>query len=116
MKACKRKQFVMFLLQPDMWDEYKRRHDELWPAMWDMLKKHGVKTFTISNIPGTVTLVAYMEHESDELLAASAKTPINQEWWAFMADIMETEDDNTPVSVTLWEGFHFCPEEEEIAA
>ena len=33
--------------------------------------------------------------------------PIVQKWWAYMADIMETNADNSPVSVELQELFYF---------
>ena len=29
------------------------------------------------------------------------ENPVVQKWWAFMADIMETNPDNSPVSVLL---------------
>jgi L-rhamnose mutarotase len=32
--------------------------------------------------------------------------PIVQKWWAYMADIMETNADNSPVSVELEELFY----------
>jgi L-rhamnose mutarotase len=32
--------------------------------------------------------------------------PIIQKWWAYMADIMETNPDNSPVSIPLKEVFH----------
>jgi L-rhamnose mutarotase len=32
--------------------------------------------------------------------------PIVQKWWAYMADIMETNPDNSPVSIPLPECFY----------
>ena len=37
---------------------------------------------------------------------AGADTAINRKWWDFMADIMETNEDNPPVSVDLPVLFH----------
>jgi L-rhamnose mutarotase len=34
------------------------------------------------------------------------KNPIVQKWWAYMADIMETNPDNSPVSESLNELFY----------
>jgi L-rhamnose mutarotase len=31
---------------------------------------------------------------------------ITQKWWAYMADIMETNPDNSPVTIPIKEVFH----------
>ena len=36
----------------------------------------------------------------------SAQTQICRKWWDYMADIMETNEDNSPVSVDLQRVFH----------
>ena len=46
------------------------------------------------------------EIEDEELWAKGADTTINRKWWDFMADIMETNTDNSPVSVNLKNVFH----------
>ena len=46
-------------------------------------------------------LYGYIEVEDEERWAMSADTEINRKWWDFMADIMETNPDNSPVSVDL---------------
>ena len=51
-------------------------------------------------------LYGYLEVEDEELWAKSADTPINRKWWDYMADIMETNADNSPVSVDLTPVFH----------
>lgn len=47
-----------------------------------------------------------MEAEYEKRHNESADTAINRKWWDFMADIMETNPDNSPVSVDLQEVFH----------
>ncbi|WP_315817819.1 L-rhamnose mutarotase [Paraflavitalea speifideaquila] len=32
--------------------------------------------------------------------------PVMQRWWAYMKDIMETNDDNSPISIPLKEVFY----------
>ena len=49
---------------------------------------------------------AYIEIEDEELWSRSADTEINRKWWDFMADIMETNPDNSPVSIDLKPVFH----------
>jgi L-rhamnose mutarotase len=34
------------------------------------------------------------------------QTEIVQKWWAYMADIMDTDPDNSPISIPLEEVFH----------
>ena len=48
----------------------------------------------------------YTEIEDEELWAKGADTAINRKWWDFMADIMETNPDNSPVSEDLHLVFH----------
>ena len=101
-------------LYPGMEEEYERRHNELWPEMIDMIHAHGGRNYTIALDPDTLTLFGYIEIDDPELegleatgaLGAGADTAINRKWWDFMADIMETNEDNSPVSVDLPVLFH----------
>ena len=52
------------------------------------------------------TLFGYIEIDDPERRAAGADTAINRKWWDFMADIMETNEDNSPVSMDLPVLFH----------
>ena len=93
-------------LYPGMEAEYQRRHDELWPEMKDMIHNFGGKNYTIFLDRETNTLFGYIEIESEEKWAKSAETAICQKWWAYMADIMDTNPDNSPVSIDLTKVFH----------
>ena len=50
-------------IRPGMQEEYKRRHDEIWPEMLALLKEAGIRNYTIwrprltvrSWIDGTIT-------------------------------------------------------------
>ena len=100
-----RKGFKMFLY-PGMAREYARRHNELWPEMREMIHEYGGHHYSIYLDEETNMLYGYLEVEDEELWAKSADTPINRKWWDFMADIMETNEDNSPVSVDLTPVFH----------
>ena len=54
----------------------------------------------------TDTLFGYLEVEDEELWAKSANDPVCRKWWDYMADVMDTNDDNSPVSIDLKEVFH----------
>lgn len=100
-----RKGFKM-KLYPGMKEEYTKRHNELWDEMKDCIHSHGGKNYSIYLDEETDTLFGYIEIESEELWAKTAETEINRKWWDFMADIMETNPDNSPVSVDLTPVFH----------
>lgn len=93
-------------LYPGQEAEYEKRHNELWPEMQDMIYEHGGKNYTIFLDRETLTLFGYIEIEDEELWAKGADTAINRKWWDFMADIMETNPDNSPVSIDLKTVFH----------
>ena len=93
-------------LYPGMQEEYTKRHNELWDEMKDMIHEHGGKNYSIFLDTETDTLFGYIEIEDEAKWAAGADTAINRKWWDFMADIMETNPDNSPVSVDLIPVFH----------
>ena len=86
--------------------EYEKRHNMLWPEMKEMIHAHGGKNYSIFLDEKTNILYGYIEIEDEKLWAESADTPINRKWWDFMADIMETNPDNSPVSIDLKTVFH----------
>ena len=100
-----RKAFKMFLY-PGMAEEYEARHNALWPEMKEMIHQYGGRNYSIYLDKETNVLYGYLEVEDEELWAKSADTPIHRKWWDYMADIMETNADNSPVSVDLTPVFH----------
>ncbi len=100
-----RKSFQM-KLYPGQAAEYERRHNLLWPEMKEMIHAHGGRNYSIFLNKDTNILYGYIELEDAELWAKSADTPICRKWWDYMADIMETNPDNSPLSVDLDEVFH----------
>ncbi|RDV15426.1 L-rhamnose mutarotase [Pontibacter diazotrophicus] len=85
--------------------EYKKRHDEIWPELAQLLKEAGVRDYSIFFDEETNTLFAVQKQDgaSSQDLGSTA---IVQKWWAYMADIMDTNSDNSPVSVPLKEVFY----------
>ncbi|MBP3359265.1 MAG: L-rhamnose mutarotase [Clostridia bacterium] len=86
--------------------EYEKRHNLLWPEMKEMIHECGGKNYTIFLDEDTLTLFGYIEIESEEKWAESANIDICRKWWDYMADIMETNPDNSPVSIDLKNVFH----------
>ncbi|WP_413282477.1 L-rhamnose mutarotase [Vibrio sp. MA40-2] len=102
-----RKSFVM-QLNEDCKAEYKLRHDEIWPELVDVLKRHGGHNYSIFLHEGTNQLFGYVEIENEELWLQVASTEICQKWWSYMQDIMETNPDKSPQSIELTSVFYLA--------
>lgn len=88
--------------------EYKKRHDALWPELETLLKANGISEYSIFLDEDTNTLFGVMKVEDRQRLGALPAEPVMQKWWAYMKDIMESNPDNSPVSIGLKEVF-FLP-------
>lgn len=86
---------------PDKHQEYEKRHNELWPEMRQMLKEYGANSYSIFLDKSTNTLFGYLEIEDEALWRMVADTTINRKWWQYMADLMVTNDDSSPVAIDL---------------
>lgn len=86
--------------------EYKKRHDEIWPELSQVLTAAGVFDYSIFLDKENLTLFAFWKLTDDHTTADLPNHPTVKKWWAFMGDIMETNPDNSPVSKPLVEVFH----------
>ena len=86
--------------------EYKRRHDAIWPELQTLLKGAGVEDYSIFLDEATNILFGYLRIPDASALDTLPHTEIMQRWWAYMKDIMDTNEDNSPVSIPLKEVFY----------
>lgn len=86
--------------------EYKKRHEVLWPDLKALLKQTGIKDYSIFLDEQTNDLFGYLIIDDATKLDELPKQPVMQKWWAYMKDIMETNDDNSPVNTPLKEVFY----------
>ena len=86
--------------------EYKKRHDEIWPELEKEISRAGISDYSIFLDEETLTLFAVQKLTEDNTADDLPQTEIVKKWWAYMADIMETNPDNSPVSKPLKEMFH----------
>lgn len=93
-------------LNEGMAEEYKRRHDAIWPELVDLLHNAGVSDYSIHLDEETHLLIGVLTRTSDHEMEALPDHPVMQKWWAYMGDIMETNTDNSPVAVPLTPLFH----------
>lgn len=100
-----RKAFKMFLYKGKE-EEYEKRHNALWPEMKAKIHEYGGRNYSIYLDRDTDTLFGCLEIEDEEKWNRLADTEINRKWWDYMADIMETNEDNSPVCMDLTPVFH----------
>jgi L-rhamnose mutarotase len=96
--------FKMFL-NAGQRDEYKRRHDDIWPDLSRLLREAGVSNYSIYLDDETNILFAYLERTEDHRMAELPNAAVMRRWWDFMQDIMRTEG-GAPVALPLDELFH----------
>ncbi len=89
-------------------EEYKRRHDELWDDVKQLLKDSTVSDYSIFLDEETNILFATLKVENPEKLAELPQHPVIKRWWLYMSDIMETNPDNSPVSIDLKDVFYLA--------
>lgn len=100
----KREAFKMFL-KPGCEAEYEKRHNAIWPELKKLLSENGVCDYSIYWDKDTNILFASQKVQGEESSQDMGSNPIVQKWWAYMADIMESNPDNSPISIPLKEVF-----------
>jgi L-rhamnose mutarotase len=94
-------------LKPGCEQEYQKRHAAIWPELVEMIKEQGVSNYSIYWDRDTNLLFAYQVCSKEGSSQDTENVdPVTQRWWDMMADIMEVNPDNSPVTVPLDEVFH----------
>lgn len=79
-------------IRPGYEDEYKKRHDEIWPEMTETLKASGIRNYHI--FKRGLDLFGYFETDDlDATIRYLNDDPVNARWGAWMAPIMQIETD-----------------------
>jgi len=92
--------------KPGCKEEYKKRHDQIWPKLENLLKEAGISEYSIFFDEGTNTLFAYQKQSGNCSSQNLGNNSIVKKWWDYMADLCETNQDNSPVSIPLEEVFY----------
>jgi L-rhamnose mutarotase len=93
-------------LKPGNEVEYKRRHDEIWPELAELIRDTGISNYSIWR--DDLTLFGYLEVEDPLKMAALPQLPLMQKWWAHMEPLMECNPDNSPLVTPLHEAFYLA--------
>lgn len=88
-------------LNPGQAAEYERRHDAIFPDLIEALRKAGVSDYSIWHDPDSDHLFAILTRSDDHGTERLPDTEVVKRWWKYMADIMETDENNVPIQVQL---------------
>lgn len=92
-------------LKPGYIAEYKRRHAELWPEMKQLLQENGISDYSI--FLDEESLLLFSVHRQEETGISNLKEKeVLKRWWKYMAEIMDTHADYSPVTHPLTLVFH----------
>jgi L-rhamnose mutarotase len=91
-------------VRPGYEEEYKKRHDEIWPEMVETLHRFGIRNYSIYR--DGLRLFAYLECDDPAVLAGQRDDPVVQRWWRMMEPYMKYNADGTPWSASIDEVFH----------
>lgn len=99
--------FKMFL-RPGMADEYRRRHDRIWPELLGLLREAGISDYSIFLDEETHVLFAVLRRTADHRMDSLPQAEVMQRWWRHMADLMDTQADGAPRQQPLRPMFHMA--------
>jgi L-rhamnose mutarotase len=105
--AIETRAFVM-QLKPGCADEYRRRHDAIWPELADLLRASGVHDYAIFLEPETLQLFAVLKLRPGHAIDTLPAHPVMRRWWGHMAGLMEVEPGNRPRERALERVFYLA--------
>jgi L-rhamnose mutarotase len=105
LNVMRRRAFKMYLKE-GMKEEYKRRHDKIWPELIKLLVDSGIKEYSIFLDEESNTLFGFQKVSGDKSSQDMGDNEVVKKWWKYMADIMEVNPDNSPVSIPVEELFY----------
>jgi L-rhamnose mutarotase len=85
---------------------YRKRHEVLWPELKSLLKTTGICEYSIFLHPESGQLFGFLKVVNEVTLASLPNEAVMKKWWSYMKDIMETNADESPVSIPLQEVFY----------
>ena len=104
LKIMIRNAFVM-QLKKGCEAEYKKRHDTIWPELKSLLIQSGINSYYVFLEEESGKLFAFQSLVNTNTTAYLSNDPIMKKWWKYMADLMETNLDSSPLTTPLAELF-----------
>ena len=86
--------------------EYKRRHDEIWPELNELLRNSGISDYTIFLDEETCDLFAVQKLADDHTTDEFPNNPMIRKWCEYMKDIVLMDSSGNPICTPLQEMYH----------
>ncbi|MDR1864073.1 MAG: L-rhamnose mutarotase [Bacteroidales bacterium] len=86
--------------------EYVKRHSHLWSEIAELIKCSGIGDYSIFLDEETNVLFGVQKVSGNTSSQELGNIAVQQKWWDYMSDIMETNLDHSPVTVYLKEVFY----------
>ena len=83
-------------LKPGQVEEYRRRHDAIWPELAELLRTAGIYDYSIFLDEETLHLFAVLKLREPNQREQLPQHPVMRRWWDYMRDLMETHPDGRP--------------------
>ena len=93
-------------LKPGNVEEYRRRHDAIWPELAGLLQAAGIHDYSIFLDEETLHLFAVLKLREPNQREQLPQHPVMRRWWEYMRDLMETHPDGRPREWPLAPMFH----------
>jgi L-rhamnose mutarotase len=93
-------------LKPGNEAEYQKRHDEIWPELLRVIAESGISDYSIFLDEESLVLFAVYQLAEENTVDQLPLHPVMRKWWDFMADLMEVNEDHSPVCKSLPQVFH----------
>jgi L-rhamnose mutarotase len=93
-------------LKPGVVKEYRRRHDEIWPDLVQLLHESGIYDYSIFLDEETLHLFAVLKLREPNTRESLPEHPVMRRWWETMRDLMQTHADGRPMEWPLVPLFH----------
>ena len=74
-------------------EEYKRRHDEIWPEMVEVLRAAGIRNYTIWNVGEELFGYYECEYDAEYSSRIQRESPVVAKWNEYMKDILIMKPD-----------------------
>ena len=95
-----------FAIKPGTEEEYKRRHDEIWPEMVQALHDSGISNYSLFR--RGLEVIAYAECEPDARTAFGRMqtTEVDARWSKWFEDVIAQRFDDQGEPMTVEEVWH----------
>ena len=89
-----------------MKEEYKKRHDEIWPEMTAVLDAAGIHNYTIWNV-GEELFGYYEVDDMETSNKVQRESPVVDRWNIYMQDVIEVKIDPGAGTIPMLELMFF---------